>query len=209
MSDTTDTNEIRQPLPEVAAYFAAEDAAATAFSKAYEDAEDALTDAARSVDHRYSDPKYMAALSVRSEAIAAARAARATALDTAREALRDSGNELALHLVDEYLHNYQEETTILLKSLPLTLAEMDELALEQDWCVTYMTARLEMQQAGFLPLDDITPAMARLADNLLSSANLLLREYLDLLHDLRAVHAEGVSEGLHRAREAAEAATTV
>jgi hypothetical protein len=125
----SDTNEAKQPLPEVAAYFAAVAAAHAAFYEAFNAAEGTLSGVYRSIGYNYCAPEYTAAQSARRDAIGAARAARNTARDTARDVLRDSGNELALHLVDEYLRNYPDETTLLLKSLPLTLAEMDEMGL--------------------------------------------------------------------------------
>lgn len=137
-------SETRQMLPDVQKYVEAIDAAEAARSKARADA-----------DEKYSG-RYGYGNEAQEQRAAHRKAVNdaykpwAAAFEGAWEALKSSSDPL-VKWIAENCKGYESEARRVLEALPATLVELDELALDHDWCNTWARFRDQALEAGVLP----------------------------------------------------------
>lgn len=138
--------EERQILPEVKAYIEAVEAASAAFEKALSEARSKYpkyraydrTDETREHRQAFAD--------VEDAAYDAHRAAYSTAWD----ALEQSSDPL-VKWIAENCRSYDREALMILKALPATADELEEIADREEWCGAWNSFRDQAIEAGVMP----------------------------------------------------------
>ena len=155
MADT----ETRQMLPEVQAYITGRDEAAEALNKAERDL---AAKYPRRYDYDYSDETRSQRAGYREE-INEAHTKAQVAQNEAWNALTQSSEPL-VRFIAENCKDYQSYAVEVLRVLPATVDELDELADDQDWCHIWNQFRdraVEQGLFGEIP----KPSEARIAMN--------------------------------------------
>lgn len=133
---------VKQMLPDVRAFIDAREAASTAYRSAMEGVEEQFPKRYdyHSDDGREQRRKYSAARE-------AAAGVEHKAQEEAWEKLAESADPL-VRWIAQNCDEYRGEAQTVLRTLPATLDELDELAMERDWCGTWAGFRDQAIAAG-------------------------------------------------------------
>lgn len=134
--------------PDVEQYMAAIEAARETFDAAY--------DAARDSGIRHT---WDGSACARCEAEAPFRQAYSDARDAAWETLKGSTEPL-VRWIAENCSNCQSEALAVLQALPASMDELNEIAIEQEWCEVWTDFVRLADAAGVLPAESKAEAAA-------------------------------------------------
>lgn len=155
-----DTAEERQMLAEVQAYITARNEAETSLRDAERDL---VAKYPRRYDYDNSEETRTQRVGFHREMDEAHAKSRVT-VNEAWNGIKQASDPLA-RWIAENCKDYQGEALIILKALPATLAELDELADDQDFCNIWDQFRGRAQEAGVLPgAQPETPARKAVVD---------------------------------------------